>query len=142
MFGMARDKFHSNAREALVKEGWNITDDPLRIPIDGSYLEIDLAAEKVFAAEREGQKIAVEVKSFLNKSFMADFHEAMGQYLDYRSALEDVEPDREVYLAVPESAFGHYMFQGRFIQKRLKEENACLIIFNSLQNTIIKWIKY
>ncbi|WP_421800500.1 element excision factor XisH family protein [Haliscomenobacter sp.] len=139
---MARDKFHSNAREALVKEGWNITDDPLRIPIDGSYLEIDLAAEKVFAAEREGQKIAVEVKSFLNKSFMADFHEAMGQYLDYRSALEDVEPDREVYLAVPESAFGHYMFQGRFIQKRLKEENACLIIFNSLQNTIIKWIKY
>lgn len=142
MLGMARDKFHSNAREALVKEGWNITDDPLRIPIDGSYLEIDLAAEKVFAAEREGQKIAVEVKSFLNKSFMADFHEAMGQYLDYRSALEDVEPDREVYLAVPESAFGHYMFQGRFIQKRLKEENACLIIFNSLQNTIIKWIKY
>jgi XisH protein len=142
MFGMARDKFHSNAREALVKEGWNITDDPLRIPIDGSYLEIDLAGEKVFAAEREGQKIAVEVKSFLNKSFMADFHEAMGQYLDYRSALEDVEPDREVYLAVPESAFGHYMFQGRFIQKRLKEENACLIIFNSLQNTIIKWIKY
>lgn len=73
---------------------------------------------------------------------MADFHEAMGQYLDYRSALEDVEPEREVYLAVPESAFGHYMFQGRFIQKRLKEENACLIIFNSLQNTIIKWIKY
>ena len=139
---MARDKFHNNAREALVKEGWNITDDPLRIPIDGSYLEIDLAAEKVFAAERGGQKIAVEVKSFLNKSFMADFHEAMGQYLDYRSALEDVEPDREVYLAVPESAFGHYMFQGRFIQKRLKEENACLIIFNSLQNTIVKWIKY
>jgi hypothetical protein len=139
---MARDKFHSNAREALIKDGWNITDDPLRIPIDGSYLEIDLAGEKVFAAERAGQKIAVEVKSFLNKSFMADFHEAMGQYLDYRSALEDVEPDREVYLAIPESAYEHYMFQGRFIKKRMKEETVCLIVFNAIQKTIVRWIKY
>jgi hypothetical protein len=139
---MARDKFHDNAREALIKDGWSITDDPLRIPIDGSHLEIDLAAEKVFAAERAGQKIAVEVKSFLSKSFMADFHEAMGQYLDYCSALEDVEPDREVYLAVPESAFKHYLFQGRFIQKRLKEESVKLIVFHSLQNLVVQWIKY
>ena len=48
---MARDLFHQNVREALLKEGWNITDDPLRVPIDGSHLEIDLAAEMVFGAE-------------------------------------------------------------------------------------------
>jgi hypothetical protein len=142
MFGMARDKLHYNAREALIKDGWSITADPLRIRIDGSYLEVDLSAEKVFAAERAGKKIAVEVKSFLSKSFMADFHEAMGQYLDYCSALEDVEPDREVYLAIPESAFNHYLFQGRFIQKRLKEESTRLVVFNSLQNLIIQWINY
>ena len=55
----------------------------------------------VFAAERQGEKIAVEVKSFLGKSLISNFHEAMGQYLDYKSALEDVEPDRKVYLALP-----------------------------------------
>ena len=42
---MAKDLFHENVREALLKEGWNITDDPLRVPIDGSYLAIDLAAD-------------------------------------------------------------------------------------------------
>ena len=53
---MARDLFHQNVREALLKEGWNITDDPLRVPIDGSHLEIDLAAEMVFGAERGNEK--------------------------------------------------------------------------------------
>ena len=87
------------------------------------------------------KKIAVEVKSFLSKSFMNNFHEAMGQYLDYRSALEDFEPERTVYLALPTHAYNHTVFQGRFIQKRLHEENAQLIIFEPVKNEIIQWIK-
>ncbi len=74
---MARDLFHNNVRQALVKAGWNITDDPLRVPIDGSYLEIDLAAEMIIGAERGEEKIAVEVRSFLGKSFMKNFHEKL-----------------------------------------------------------------
>ena len=46
---------------------------------------------------------------------MNNFHEAMGQYLDYRSALEDFEPERTVYLALPTHAYNHTLFQGRFI---------------------------
>ena len=94
----------------------------------------------VFGAERDGIEIAVEVKSFLSKSFMNNFHEAMGQYLDYRSALEDFEPNRQVYLAIPVSARNHFLFQGRFIQKRLREEDVKLIIFDPIQNLIIEWI--
>jgi hypothetical protein len=30
---MARDKYHFQVREALEKEGWTITHDPLIIPI-------------------------------------------------------------------------------------------------------------
>lgn len=138
---MARDIFHNHVREALTKEGWYITDDPLRVPIDGSQLEIDLAAEMIIGAERGGQKIAVEVKSFLGKSFMNNFHEAMGQYLDYRSALEDFEPGRIVYLALPNHAYEHYMFKGNFIQKRLREEAAKLIIFDTTKNEILEWIE-
>jgi XisH protein len=51
---MARDLFHYNVREALEKDSWRITNVPLRIPIDGSHLEIDLSAEMVFGAERGG----------------------------------------------------------------------------------------
>ncbi len=138
---MARDLLHNNVREALLKEGWHITHDPLRIPIDGTYLEIDVAGEIILGAERGTEKIAVEVKSFLKKSFMTNFHEAIGQYLDYESALEDFDPQRIVYLAIPLHAFNNPIFQGRFIQKRLKQEKAKLIIFEPIKNEIIEWIE-
>ncbi|MFB2976985.1 element excision factor XisH family protein [Microseira sp. BLCC-F43] len=47
-----------------------------------------MAAEKVFAAEKAGRKIAFEVKSFLNSSAITDFHSALGQFLNYRLALQ------------------------------------------------------
>jgi len=140
---MAKDIFHNNAREALQKDGWNISKDPLRIYIsDVDYMEIDLAAEGVFTAEKGEVKIAVEVKSFIRKSFISAFHEAIGQYLDYQSALSDTEPDRTVYLAIPEDAFSTELFQGRFIQKRLVEENINLIVFDVSKNIITEWINY
>ena len=138
---MARDLFHNNVREALLKEGWNITHDPLRIPIDGgSHMDIDMAAEIVFGAEKGGEKIAVEVKSFVSKSFMNNFHEAMGQYLDYKSALKDFDSERIVYLALPFHATQHRLYQGLFIQKRLREESAKVIIFDLIKNEILEWI--
>ncbi|MFZ4556037.1 MAG: element excision factor XisH family protein [Pseudanabaena sp.] len=45
-----------------------MTSYPLTIRSDRIKLEIDLGAEKVFAAEKDGKKIAVEVKSFVNSS--------------------------------------------------------------------------
>lgn len=50
-------------------------------------MRIDLGAEKLLAAEREGEKIAVEIKSFLSPSAITDFHLALGQFLNYRTAL-------------------------------------------------------
>ena len=138
---MARDLFHNNVRIALEKDGWKITADPLRIDLDETFVDIDLAAEMAFAAEREGEKIAVEVKSFLGKSLMSDFHEAMGQYLDYRDALDETEPDRTLFLALPTDAYNHRVFQGRFIQKRLRNEEAKLLVFDPFDNTIVLWKK-
>ena len=71
---MAKDLFHQTVKQALIKEGWTITQDPLTIRIDRVRLEIDLGSEKVFAAEKDGQKIAVEIKSFINPSNVNDFH--------------------------------------------------------------------
>lgn len=138
---MAKDIFHPNVRAALTKDGWSITADPLRIDLDETHLDIDLAAEMIFAAEREGEKIAVEVKSFLGKSIISAFHEAIGQYLDYRSALQDFEPQRTVHLAIPIGTFEHEVFKGHFIQKRLKEESVNLLVFDPVENKILKWIK-
>lgn len=89
---MARDRFHYVVRTALEKEGWNITADPYEINVDDVDFEIDLAAEQLLGAERDGQKIAVEIKSFISTSNVSDFHTALGQFLNYRDALDKIDP--------------------------------------------------
>ncbi|MFN0015624.1 MAG: element excision factor XisH family protein [Saprospiraceae bacterium] len=138
---MAKDKFHDNVRLALQKDGWVITAEQFRIDLGVSFIEVDLMAEIPLVAERAGERIAVEVKSFLGKSFMSDFHTAIGQFLDYRTALEETDPDRILYLAIPVHAWEHKVFQGRFIQKRIQMEQVKTIIFDESTNTILSWIK-
>ena len=58
----AKAIFLETVKLALIKDGWTITSDLLTIRSDRIKLEIDLGAEKVFAAEKDGKKIAVEVK--------------------------------------------------------------------------------
>jgi hypothetical protein len=53
-----------------------------------------------------------------------------------------VEPDRTIYLAVPEDTFKNELFQGRFIQKRLREEQVNLIVFDIDTNEIKLWKNY
>ena len=46
-----------------------------------------IAAEKIIVAERDSEKIAVEVKSFVSKSKLADWYEAYGQFSLYKKGL-------------------------------------------------------
>jgi hypothetical protein len=79
----AKDKLHEAVRNALIKDGWNITDDPLYLKISEKIdFYIDLGAEKLISAEKEGEKIAVEIKSFIGKSNIFEFHAALGQFLN------------------------------------------------------------
>lgn len=71
---------------------------------------IDLGAEKIIAAEKAGRIIAVEIKSFLNTSIITDFHLAVGQILNYRVALEQQDPSRILYLAVPVDTYSIFFF--------------------------------
>ncbi len=137
---MAKDIYHKKVRAALEKEGWKITDDPLHIDLEETFIEIDMAAEMLFAAQKENEKIAVEVKSFLGKSIISEFHTVIGQFADYRDALEEFEPDRALFLALPETIYHHPIFQGRFIQKRLKKENVKIILFDIQNHDTIQWI--
>ncbi len=140
---MAKDVYHNNVREALEKEGWTIVRDPLRVYITKkAWVDIDIGADNLFSAEKDGRKIAVEVKSFIRKSFISAFHEAIGQYLDYRSALSKVEPDREIYLAITHTAYNNELFKDSFFEQRIIEEKANLIIFDPTKNIIVEWKKY
>lgn len=134
----ARDLFHDAVKKALQKEEWEITAEPLLVKIQGVKFEIDLAAEKILAAEKLGQKIAVEIKSFLNNSAITDFHLALGQFLNYRLALQIKEPDRTLYLAVPFDTFDSF-FQEPFIQEAVKVYQLKLVVYDPQKEVVVEW---
>jgi hypothetical protein len=136
---MAKDRFHDTVRTALEKEGWQITDDPFEIDVDDVDFEIDLAAERLFAATRENEKIAVEVKSFISPSNVSDFHTALGQFLNYRDALERIEPDRVLYLAVRATVYESF-FQRRFIVAAVRRYQLRLIVYDIEREVIVQWL--
>jgi len=135
-----KDKFHEAVRRALEKENWLITHDPFIIQISETVkLKIDLGAETILAAQRHTEKIAVEVQNFSTDSEISEFHTALGQYLNYLQALEMKEPDRMLYLAVPQETYNNF-FQIPFIQTSLKRHSVNLISYSPLQEIIVQWI--
>jgi XisH protein len=136
---MAKDRFHQVVRTALEKEGWQITDDFYEISVDDMDFEIDLAAEKLLAATRENQKIAVEVKSFIGSSNTSDFHTALGQFLNYRDALAIVEPERQLYLAVRSKVYETF-FQRRFVIAAIKRYDLKLAVYDVVNEVIVQWL--
>jgi hypothetical protein len=135
----ARDKFHRAVKIALEKENWQITDDPLRIEIGGTKFEIDLGAEQLLAAQRGQEKIAVEIKTFLSDSPLTDYHNALGQFLNYRLALEISDPERTLYLAVPIATYEAF-FKREFAQISLEKYEVKLIIYDPIQEIIVQWM--
>lgn len=60
----AKDVYHDNVRNALLKDHWIITDDPLRLTWGKREFFADLGAKKLIAAEKDERKIAIKVKFF------------------------------------------------------------------------------
>ena len=135
----AKDIYHNTVRTALEKDGWTITNDPLTLEIGDRSLFVDLGAEKILAAEKQGRKIAVEVKSFLNVSPVKDLEEALGQYIVYEDILELSAPERTIYLAVREEVYLD-IFSEPLGQLLLRKKRLKLIVFDSSREIIIRWI--
>ncbi|MFB2921570.1 MULTISPECIES: XisH family protein [Aerosakkonema] len=135
----AKDIFHPIVRSALEKEGWTITHDPLYLKVDEDKLYVDLGAENnLLGAERSGQKIAVEIKSFLGLSLINDFHEAIGQAWNYKVVLEEEQPNRILYLAVPEDIYEEF-FNRRLAQMSVTRMQLNLLVFNPIKEEIVLW---
>lgn len=134
----AYDVFHHAVRAALLKEGWRITHDPLRVQFGTAVLSIDLGAELVIAAERDNAKIAVEVKSFTSDSMLSEFHTALGQYLNYRKALQHQEPDRILYLAAPSETVSK-MLENPLVVEQITDFGLRIISYDPEREVIVEW---
>ena len=134
----AKDIFHDAVKRALEKDGWVITADPLFLRFGGLEMYIDLGAERIFAAERGKEKIAVEVKSFVAPSTATEFSTALGQFLKYQLALEEVEVDRLLYLAVPTDTYRDF-FTLELPRLLVQRYQVHLIVYDPEEEVITQW---
>ena len=137
----ALDLYHDIVVRALTADGWTITADPLRLRYGDRDLYVDVDPQRMtLGAEKAGRKIAVEVQSFLGRSQLCDLQGALGQYEIDRIVLSVADPDRRLYMAVPEhihenvlsDRFGHFIV-GQF--------NLRLLVFDDEQERITRWIE-
>ncbi|NEQ38539.1 MAG: fatty-acid oxidation protein subunit alpha [Okeania sp. SIO3I5] len=135
----AKDIFHDIVRTALEKDGWTITNDPLFLKLTQQFkINIDLEAEKFLVAEKATQKIAVEIKSFVGRSAVSEFHLAIGQFLNYRVALEKLASERVLYLAIPTDIYQDF-FSDSFVQAVLERYQIKLLVFHVQKEEITLW---
>ena len=144
-----RDSIHQIVKQALTKDGWEITADPYVISYGERLLFIDLgitqsnAFDRVqglfIGAERYSSRIAVEIKDFRSRSPIADLEQAIGQYVLYRLLLNKVDPEREIYLAVTVETYNDILSEpiGKVVISDLPLK---LIIVDTTRAEVDRWI--
>lgn len=134
------DIIHNAVKNSLIKAGWTITDDPYIIQYRSTKLYADLGAERPIAAERDQEKIVVEVKSFVSASQFQDLKEALGQYDIYRYLLEENRVDRKLYVAISALTYNNF-FQRDVIQLIIQKHQLPMIIVDTELEEILQWIE-
>lgn len=144
----SKDSVHSIIKQALVKEGWEITDDPYVVSYGERFLFIDLGATSDALSDRFGrfigaskgsQQIAVEIKSFRGRSAIADLEQAVGQYSLYRLLLNQIKAERSLYLAITSETFADIFSEpiGKLV---ILELPLKLIVVDVDTTEVVQWI--
>jgi hypothetical protein len=136
-----RDNLHYSLCRTLEKDGWKITNDPLILILEETLLRADLGAEKFFIAEKEGRKIAVEIKDFDSPSVISELEKTMGQMQLYQWALETQDPERKLFLAISQDIYIRH-FQKPIFQLALTRTRINLLVYEPEQEVITQWIIY
>ncbi len=138
---MAKDAYHENVKNALIKDGWEITHDPFVLKYKDLTVFADLGAEKTFVENVIESKIIVEIKVFGGKSKTTEFEKAKGQYDLYQFAMRKNQIDRILFLAISTEIY-ESVFLRPSIKEIVAEEKINLLVFDVGKEEIIKWINW
>jgi hypothetical protein len=134
-----RDSIHEPVKQAFIKDRWEITYDPYVISYGERFLFVDLGASSIIGIRQGTKDIAIEIKEFRGQSQIADLEQAIGQYTLYRLLLNQVDPEREVYLAIPEETYND-IFSEPIGKLAIAQLSLKLVIVNLVKQEISQWI--
>ncbi|MFN9609474.1 MAG: XisH family protein [Pseudanabaena sp.] len=135
----ARDSIHDAVKEAVIKDGWEVTDDPYVISYGDRFLFVDLAASGFIGVRQGNKQIAIEIKQFRGQSQVVDLEQVIGQYSLYRILLNQIDPERDLYLAISEATYGD-IFDEPIGKLEIAEIQLKLVIVNLSTKEITQWI--
>ncbi|MFN8487366.1 MAG: element excision factor XisH family protein [Caldilineaceae bacterium] len=136
---MVNDAIHAAVKRALINDGWSILSEHFRMQLGRYKLFADLAAERTLAAERNGRKILIEIKSFSGRSYIKELQQALGQYRMYLDAVELTKLGYDVYLAVGREVYDEFLSHPE-IEHLLQRNQVRLVIIHLEQAKVTKWI--
>ena len=135
-----RDVIHNAVRNALKNDDWHITADPYRIVYKDTTLEADIKADKLIVATRENRSIIIEVKSFLQSSFIHEFLSACGQYQAYGFLLEEKGQTETMYMAVSQDVYRRE-FRSEAVKVLVARFGIRLLVVDIENEVIVQWIE-
>ncbi len=135
----AKDSIHEIVKKAVIKDGWEITNDPYVISYGERFLFVDLGASSFIGVRQGNKHIAIEIKQFRSQSQIADLEQAIGQYILYRLLLNQVDPERDLYLAISEATYSN-IFTEPIGKLAIAQLPLKLIIVDLKKKEISQWI--
>jgi hypothetical protein len=135
----AKDTIHEVVKEAIIRDGWEITDDPYVISYGERFLFVDLGASSFIGVKQGNKQIAIEIKEFRSQSQVNDLEQSIGQYILYRLLLHQVDPKRDLYLAISQATYSEIFSEpiGKLVIEQLLLN---LIIVDLKKKEISQWI--
>jgi len=135
----ALDYCHPQIVRALEKDGWRVSDLPLRIKTSERIIYIDIEASQQVNG-RQQQIMLAEIKCFPDReSTTRDLYIGIGQYVIYRAVLKTADINIPLYLTLPES-----VFTGIFdstVQRAIDDNKIKVVVVNLETETITRWIE-
>lgn len=134
-----RDTIHDAVKNALVKDGWTVTNDPFRIHYGDMDVFADLRIEKAEGENLTRRALVIEIKSFVEDSAAHSLGTALGQYEMYRTLLRHVAPGDRLYLAISDTVYERQFVREAF-QLIVQEHDLAMVIVNVEQEEVVRWI--
>ena len=137
----ASDLNHTTVIRSLTKAGWSIVKEQYSLAIGENADNLRRLYIDILAQSQSEQIVLIEVKS-LEVSPVHQFMQLVGQYIVYRSALDHLENDMPLYVAISEVDYETIITHplGLRVMEQTLKEPILLVIYDTVNEEILRWI--